>query len=227
MDSYLSSLPCPALPCLASGGHQSSLTGFHSTDGTNFVVVAYGTYIDDQSLKQTVFAPRDARYMRLEVLTEAGGRGAWTAAAEINVFAADGGPPPSPAGNGAWGLTVDFPLVPVSMANVPSSGNILTWSSYAPSTFGGSAGTQTLTATYAPGSNTVTQALVTNTGHDMFCSGLSLDFDGRAIATGGNTAPATSIFNQASASWSEAPVSLPLMRKKIPFLLTPLFLVRT
>ncbi|KAL9126834.1 MAG: hypothetical protein Q9217_004185 [Psora testacea] len=176
-----------------------------STDGTNFVDVAYGTYIDDNTLKTTTFTPTNGRYMRLRALTEAGGRGTWTTAAEINVFTAGQAAPPSPAGNGAWVLTIDFPLVPVSLANEWASGNILAWSSYDPKTFGGSAGTQTITATYAPGSNTVTSALVTNIQHDMFCEGLSLDFSGRAISTGGNTASATSIFDPASNGWSPAP----------------------
>ncbi|KAL9098646.1 MAG: hypothetical protein Q9163_005735 [Psora crenata] len=184
------------------GQHVVSLSG----DGTNFVDVAYGTYLDDNTLKTTTFTPTNGRYMRLRVLTEAGGRGAWTSAAEINVFSAGQDAPPSPAGKGAWVLTIDFPLVPVSLANEWSSGNVLAWSSYDPKTFGGSAGTQTVTATYAPGSQSVTGLnLVTNIQHDMFCEGLSIDFSGRLISTGGNTAPATSIFDPPSNGWTAAP----------------------
>ena len=151
-------------------------------------------------------APTNARYVRIEALSEAGGRGPWTSAAEINIMTADGGGPPGPAGKGSWGPTILFPAVPVSMANEYSSGNILVWSSYNPSTFGGSNGQQTVTATYAPGSQTVTEAVITNTQHDMFCEGLSLDFNGKNIASGGNTASAVSIFDSAANAWTTGPV---------------------
>lgn len=177
-----------------------------SADGTTFNTVALGTYIDDSSLKTTTFTPTNARYMRIQALTEAGNRGPFTSAAEINVYTAAGTAPPSPVGKGAWGPTIDFPLVPVSMANDYANGNLHAWSSYNPSTFGGSNGGQTITATYNPGSQVVTQALITNTQHDMFCEGLSLDFNGRNIATGGNTASATSIYDSGSDSWTKASV---------------------
>lgn len=171
------------------------------------MTVAYGTFVDDNKLKSTTFTALNARYMRLQALTEAGGRGQWTSAAEINVYTTDQALPPSPAGRGAWTETVNFPLVPVSLANIYSSGGILAWSSYDPSTFGGGNGQQTVTATWNPGSRTVTRALITNTEHDMFCEGLSLDFDGRYISAGGNTASATSFYDPAANGWVRGPVS--------------------
>ena len=176
-----------------------------STDGNNFVAVAYGTWIDDATLKTTVIAPQNARYVRIIAKTEAGNRDAWSSAAEFNVFTADT-PAPGPAGKGAWGPTINYPLVPVSLANLWNSGNILAWSSYDPSTFGGSSGTQTITATYAPGSQTVTKALITNTQHDMFCEGLSIDPNGKLISSGGNTASAVSIYDPTTSAWSKGPV---------------------
>ena len=140
-------------------------------------------------------------------MTEAGNRGPWTCAAEINVYATTQSAPPAPQGKGSWGPTIDFPLVPVSLANDYATGNVIAWSSYDPSTYGGSSGTQTITATYNPSSQTVTGALITNTGHDMFCEGLALDPNGRAIATGGNTAAATSIYDSASNAWVKGSVS--------------------
>lgn len=183
------------------GQHVISL----STDGNNFAPAAYGTFLDDKSLKTTTIVPTSARYVRIEALTEAGDRGPWTTAAEINVLTATQEAPPAPQGKGSWGPTINFPLVPVSLANEYSSGNILAWSSYNPSTFGGSNGQQTITATYAPGPQRVTQALITNTQHDMFCEGLSFDFDGRNIASGGNTASAVSIFDSAANAWTKGP----------------------
>ena len=178
-----------------------------SADGTTFTTVAYGTYIDDNTLKTTTFQPISGRYVRIVALTEAGNRGAWTSAAEINVYtAAQAAPPAASAGKGVWLYTIDFPLVPVSAAWEYSSGNLLVWSSYNPSTFGGSNGAQTITATYVPGSQSVTSTLVTNTGHDMFCEGLSMDFSGRYVATGGNTDAATSIYDSTSNAWSKGAV---------------------
>ena len=178
-----------------------------SNDNQNFYHVAQGSFVDDATQKITTITPTQGQYVKIEAVTEAGGRGDFTTAAEINVFPATQDAPPAPQGHGAWVLTVNFPLVPVSMANEYASGNILAWSSYSPSSFGGSDGGSTITATYAPGTQTVTSALITNTQHDMFCVGLSLDFDGKNIATGGNTAPATSIFDSAANAWTKGPVS--------------------
>ena len=145
--------------------------------------------------------------MRIQALTEAGNRGPWTSAAEFNVYtAAQALPPAASAGKGVWLYTVDFPLVPVSAALEYNTGNLLVWSSYNPSTFGGSNDAQTITATYVPGTQAVTPTLVTNTGHDMFCEGLSVDFTGRFVATGGNTDAATSIFSPTANSWSKGAV---------------------
>ncbi len=158
-------------------------------------------------MKTTTFQPTNGRYMRIQVLTEAGGRGQWTSAAEINVYtAAQAAPPAASAGKGVWLYTIDFPLVPVSAAIEYASGNLLVWSSYNPSTFGGSNGAQTITAAYNPGTQLVTPKLITNTGHDMFCEGLSMDFNGRYVATGGNTNAATSIYDSTSDSWSKGAV---------------------
>ncbi|KAG8527816.1 uncharacterized protein KY384_007970 [Bacidia gigantensis] len=181
------------------GGHQIYL----STDGATYNLVAYGTFLDDATTKVTTIPPTNARYLRIVALTEAGNRGAWSSAAEIDINVATQAAPGSPAGKGAWGYTVNFPLVPVSLMNI-YNGNILAWSSFDPSTFGGASGTQTITAEYFPGTQTVTKALITNTMHDMFCEGLSMDFNGNAIATGGNTASAASIYNSGANTWSKA-----------------------
>lgn len=163
-----------------------------STDGQNFgPPVAIGTYLDDSVLKTTIFSTAPARYVKLTALTEAGGRGSWTTAAEINIFSSTN-PTPPPAGVGQWSPTIDIPLVPVSAGLQHDTGKLLLWSSYAPNTFG--KGGLTQTATYDPTSGIVSQRTVTNTGHDMFCEGLSADFVGRFIITGGSNAPKTSIY---------------------------------
>ena len=163
-----------------------------SIDGQNFdPPVAIGTYLDDSVLKTTIFSTAPARFVRLTALTEAGGRGSWTSAAEINIFSSTN-PTPPPTGVGQWSPTIDIPLVPVSAGLQHDTGKLLLWSSYAPNTFG--KGGLTQTATYDPNSGIVSQRTVTNTGHDMFCEGLSADFIGRFIITGGSNAPKTSIY---------------------------------
>jgi galactose oxidase len=42
---------------------------------------------------------------------------------------------------------------------------------------------------------------ITNTGHDMFCPGMNLDADGRAIVTGGSDASKTSAFRPSVDAW--------------------------
>ena len=120
--------------------------------------------------------------------------------AEVNVFSGTANPPAAQNG-GSWGLTIDFPLVPVSAALEATTGRLLVWSSYAASTFGGSNGQMTITSIYDPSSQLVTERTVTNTGHDMFCVGLSMNANGQAIAAGGNTDSATSIYDPASDAW--------------------------
>ncbi len=180
----------------------------HSGDGTTFTTVALGTWVDDDTLKTTVFTPTAAQYMRIVALSEAGGRGPWSSCAEINIYTATD-PPADAATLGVWGPTIEFPLVPVSAAIEWSTGNLLVWSSYEPTTFGGTNMVQTYTATYDLASGTVTEALITNTDHDMFCEGLSMDFTGRIFATGGNTDDATSYYDSPSNSWAKAAVSTP------------------
>jgi galactose oxidase len=176
---------------------------FVSTDGTNFgSPVAFGTYVDDSTQKTTSFETAPARYLRILAVTEAGGRGPWTSAAEINIFSADSFTPP-PNGLGKWGPTIDFPLVPVAAAVEHDTGKVIAWSSFAPDTFSGNGG-QTVTATYDPASGIVSQRVITNTGHDMFCPGISIDFNGRPIVTGGKDSIKTSIYDPGSDTWISA-----------------------
>lgn len=177
---------------------------FLSNDGVNWGnAVAIGTYLNDATTKRTVFASTEARYLRLLQTSEANGQ-QWGSAAEINIEQA-AGPPPNPDGVGSWGPTIDFPLVPVAIALLPTTGKVLTWSAYDGSYFTGSPGGKTVTATYDPNSQIVSQRIITNTNHDMFCPGLSLDSNGRPIVTGGNDAPRTSIYDPGADNWISGP----------------------
>ncbi|KAL9029978.1 MAG: hypothetical protein Q9196_001844 [Gyalolechia fulgens] len=166
-----------------------------SLDGTTFTQVASGTYLDDGSLKSTPFTTTPARYVRLSAQTEAGGRGPWTTAAEINILSSATYTKPATSG-GIWGSTIDFPIVPAAAAVLPGSGKVLMWASYKPLDFSGGSGSgTTYTAIYDPAAGTVSQRIVTNTQHDMFCPGISLDATGRPFVTGGNDAAELSIYS--------------------------------
>lgn len=174
-----------------------------STDGTNFNQVTSGTWADNASQKSASFEPAAARYIRLRSLTEAGNRGPWTSVGEINVSSGGGYVPP-PNGKGKWGPTINFPLVPVAASVQPNTGKVVVWSAWSPSEFSQNLG-QTVTALYDPATKKVTPRVVSNTGHDMFCPGISMDVNGRTIVTGGDSAKKTSIYNPATDSWSSAP----------------------
>ncbi|WP_369147697.1 discoidin domain-containing protein [Streptomyces sp. R44] len=71
-----------------------------SADGQNWgSPVATGTLADDAGAKTLGFAPQGARFVRLTAVTEAGNRGPWSSAAELNLL----GDPGTPA------ATVDLP----------------------------------------------------------------------------------------------------------------------
>lgn len=184
-----------------SNGNIGEHEVYLSLDGTNFgSPVAFGTWLDDASLKVSAFETQPARYVRLVALSEAGGRGPWTSAAEIEIYAASSFTPP-PTGLGKWGPTIDFPIVPVAAAIEAGSGNVIVWSAeFADDYFGGSGSTET--AKYNPSSGTVSQRTVSETGHDMFCPGISRDVNGLLIVTGGSNAPKTSIYNNMGDVWS-------------------------
>lgn len=168
--------------------------------------VIIGTYMDDHSEKDTAFSATPARYIRLTALTEINGN-PWTSVAEINVYSPDPDVSgddfkPLPVSRGKWGPTIDFPIVPVALA-VLNNSKILTWSAFRPDNFGMFAG-KTYTSTWDTKSEVVSQCLVKNTHHDMFCPGTSLDEFGRAIITGGSNSEKTSIYNPATDSWTGA-----------------------
>ncbi|TAQ86337.1 hypothetical protein B7494_g5336 [Chlorociboria aeruginascens] len=168
-----------------------------SPDGCTWTTVASGTYTDDSSTKYTGFTNTNARYIRHTSTTEAGNRGPWSSAAEFGALFAS-----HSTSLGEWGPVIDFPIVPAGAFVEQSSGKILTYASYSGITFGGTLGHgYTLTAIYDPATDTVSERNVSNTGHDMFCPGMSLDANGRAIVTGGDDAAKTSIYDPTTDSW--------------------------
>ena len=109
------------------------------------------------------------------------------------------------ATQGQWSAPIAFPVVPVAGAVLPTTGNVLVWSAYSPNQFTNSPGTQTATATYNLAAGTVSQRVVTNTQHDMFCPGLSMTVNGQPFVTGGNNARPLSIYTPGTDTWAAGP----------------------
>src|SRR5262249_4191997 len=139
------------------------------------------------------------RFVRLTAITEAGNRGQWSSAAELNLL----GPLPDgdPQESGSWGMTKTFPLVPVAAAML-YNGKILVWSSYEPYTQYGTS--KTYTAVWAPATDVIPPRVVSNTNHDMFCPGLAILPDGRVLVNGGADSRNTSIYGPDTDQWSVA-----------------------
>lgn len=172
-----------------------------STDNQTWSTVATSTFQDDATKKTVGFANIKAQYFRLNATTEAGNRGSWTSAAEFGFSVA----PTAIGGLGEWGPVINMPLVPVAGFIEYSTGNIWTFAAYSPLAFQIGLHGYTISAVYNPTTGAISSANVSNTQHDMFCPGMSLMFDGRALVTGGDTADKTSIYDSATDQWVAGP----------------------
>lgn len=171
-----------------------------STDNANWGQVATGSWLDDASMKQVGFTARNARYVRFTATSEAGNRGTWTSASEFNVNFA----PTTAGGTGQWGPVIGLPIAPAAAFVEYNSGKVLTYASYRANDFANAPTGITYTATWDPANNAVSERIVTNTNHDMFCPGMSLLFSGRAFITGGDDSTKTSVYDPTTDSWSAA-----------------------
>ncbi len=114
-------------------GNVGQFTIKTSIDGSNYTnQVASGTWADNTALKSIPFAQTNARFVRLVMRTEAGDRGPWSSAAEINIIAGED----APSGQGgSWSQTIGFPLVPSAAILLPNN-KLLTFSAYSTTSFG-------------------------------------------------------------------------------------------
>lgn len=151
-----------------------------STDNETWTTVANSTFEDDASLKSVGFSNTQIRYFRLNATSEAGNRGQFTSAAEFGFKLGSS----AVGGLGQWSPVITMPLVPVAGFIEYSTGNIWTFAAYSPLAFQIGKDAYTISAVYNPKSGVISSANVSNTEHDMFCPGMSLMFDGRAIVTG-------------------------------------------
>ncbi|KAJ3563332.1 hypothetical protein NPX13_g8239 [Xylaria arbuscula] len=189
-----------------SNGNIGQHTVTVSNDGTTWSnPVQYGAWLNDKTTKSTFFSNTTARYVRVTAQSEAqGANNPWSSIADLNILSPDVNldastftPPPTSLGR--WESTLVLPIVPVAGA-LSAEGRLIFWSAYRPDLFSGGSGL-TLTALWTPGSQTVTQHTVTETRHDMFCPGISLDANGNFVVTGGNDSKNTSTYHPASSTW--------------------------
>ncbi len=106
------------------------------------------------------------------------------------------------AGLAKWSNLIGLPIVPVSAANLPD-GKVVLWSAEDRFSFGNDTG-RTYTVTFDPATNSATERIVTETGHDMFCPGIANLADGRVLVNGGLSSPKTSIFDATTGTWTNA-----------------------
>jgi galactose oxidase len=173
-----------------------------SSDGRNWgSPVASGRWADSPTAKYSIFTPKSARFVRLTALSEAGNRGQWSSAAEINIH---GEAPPAGVG-GRWGAPIGFPIVPVSAVMLPNN-KLLTFSAFDDMTYNTTPNTITKVAILDLNNGRVTEPRNVNTHHQMFCTGLAILPDGRVLINGGSNDRATTIYNPTSNTWSVGPL---------------------
>lgn len=173
-----------------------------SSNGRNWSKpVATGKWAGDASQKYAVFKARSARFVRLTALTEAGNRGPWTSAAEINIL----GVAPSVGVGGKWSAPIGFPLVPVSAVLLPND-KLLTFSAVDDMAFTKTEDAITNVAVLNLRTGKVTGPAQIDTHHQMFCEGLAVLPDGRVLINGGSNDKATTIYNPYTNTWTVGPL---------------------
>ncbi|KAI9645069.1 hypothetical protein NHQ30_005803 [Ciborinia camelliae] len=164
--------------------------------------IVYGMWPSTNRQRLSAFEPTSARYLKLNVSAEVNGS-SWVGISELNIYATQYTIPQNPK-FGLWGPTLDFPVVPVAGAQ-EASGNIVLWSSWASDQFHSTPGGQTAMTRWNPVTNEVSERIVTNTSHDMFCPGIAIDGTGMMVVTGGNDASQTSLYNSSADQWIKGP----------------------
>lgn len=100
-----------------------------------------------------------------------------------------------------WSSVTTLSLVPSFAATLPN-GKVLLFSADAKFGFTVGPGGMTYSTIYDPATNTSSDTLVSNTGHEMFCSGTSNLADGRLLIAGGGDDAKTSIYDPVLNTWS-------------------------
>ena len=172
-----------------------------STNGHNWRQVAAGAWADDTTTKYAVFKAVPARFVKLIARSEAGDRGPWSSAAEINVL----GKAPSVAVGGKWSAPIGFPIVPVSAVVLPND-KLLMFAAFHDQGFSKTPDTITKVAILNLKTGVVTLPIDVNTHHQMFCEAIALLPDGRVLINGGSNDRATTIYDPKTNTWSVGPL---------------------
>jgi galactose oxidase len=162
--------------------------------------IASGTLANDKTPKYVVFSAISTRFVRLTAITESGGRGQWSSAAEINLH----GKAPAAAVGGAWSPPIGFPIVPTSAVMLPNN-KLLTFSALDDMSYSKTGDAITKVAIFDLNTGEVTEPTDINTHHQMFCEGLALLADGRVLINGGSNTTATTIYDPVTNEWSVGP----------------------
>ncbi|HET9643436.1 MAG TPA: RICIN domain-containing protein [Burkholderiaceae bacterium] len=109
------------------------------------------------------------------------------------------GIPSDQARQGSWSALQALSIVPVAAAHLPD-GKILFWSGSDRFSFDIAVG-RTYTSVWDPATGAASDVLVSNTDHDMFCTGIANLPDGRIHVTGGAGSSRTSIYDPATGAW--------------------------
>jgi len=195
----------------ANNGNIGSHEIFLSDDGERWSEpVAYGTFLDDKTTKTSFFAGKVARFIKIVVHSEAQGQDyQWASIADLSIYTPDINlnpddfRPPNPATQGQWEVTVDFPIVAVAGAHA-KDGTFVFWAASRPDDYPDGADS-TETIEWNPVTRDLTPRTISNTQHDMFCPGISMDVNGLILVTGGNDNKKTSVYNPENNEWSGLP----------------------
>jgi galactose oxidase len=165
--------------------------------------VAYGMWPNTNRQRMSAFEPTPARYVRLVApYNDPENTPRRVGIAELNIYANLYTIQQAPD-KGAWGPTIDLPVVAAAGAQ-EATGQIMLWSSWDDDEFHSTPGGKTAMSRWDFRTNTVSKRVVTETHHDMFCPGIAIDGTGNMVVTGGNDAAETSLFNAATDSWEPA-----------------------
>ncbi|KAM0692376.1 hypothetical protein Q7P36_008577 [Cladosporium allicinum] len=165
--------------------------------------VAYGMWPDTNRQRMSAFEPTPARYVRLIApYNDPENTPRRVGIAELNIYANLYTIQQVPD-RGAWGPTIDLPVVAAAGAQ-EATGQIMLWSSWDADEFHSTPGGKTAMSRWDFRTNTVSKRVVTETHHDMFCPGIAIDGTGNMVVTGGNDAAETSLFNAATDTWEPA-----------------------
>jgi DNA-binding beta-propeller fold protein YncE len=102
---------------------------------------------------------------------------------------------------GEWGPVLSWPLIAVSMANLPD-GRVLTWSGSERTTWPTTE--QTYSATWDPETGVFQE--IFHDGHNMFCAHLAMTEEGQVFVNGGRNqtnSPWTSLFDYRDNQWTQ------------------------